>query len=162
MESEIICTLQRITTGDVGTFGTFEARELHFSCVTLELPDRQNRPMISRIPAGEYRVEWNHSKRFKRDLYRVQDVPGRVGILIHPANFAGDESCDWDCELSGCIALGRVRSVLSNCEKKLQPCILDSRAVVGAFEALAQRRPLRLIILDEEAEGAPPILCDEA
>jgi hypothetical protein len=65
-------------------------------CHTIELPWLQNRRNISCIPEGRYALR----KRFtpKHQLHiLVVDVPGRAGILIHPANYA-------KTELRGCIA----------------------------------------------------------
>lgn len=152
MTSPIICTLRRITTDNAGTFGVFEARDLLFSCTSLELPDRNNRPMISRIPAGTYTAEWSYSHRFKRHRYRLADTAPRVGILIHPANFAGDKSAGWKSELSGCIALGRCAGVLNNGAGIDQPALLDSRSTVAAFERDAAERPLIIYITDEPQE----------
>lgn len=65
-------------------------------CRTIELPWLQNRRNVSCIPEGRYVLR----KRFtpKHGLHvLVVDVPGRSGILIHPANYA-------KTELRGCIA----------------------------------------------------------
>jgi hypothetical protein len=65
-------------------------------CHTIELPWLQNRRNVSCIPEGRYALR----KRFtpKHGLHvLVVDVPGRSGILIHPANYA-------KTELRGCIA----------------------------------------------------------
>lgn len=161
MTDPIYCTLQRITTGDTGTFGTFDAPDLGFSCIALELPDRQNRPMISRIPAGYYHAAWVNSLRLKRRTYRLVNPPGRCGILIHPANFAGDKNLGWQSDLYGCIALGRAQGTLINGHHVQQAALLDSRAMTTAFEALAAGRPLIIAIIDEPPPQEPPELCDE-
>jgi len=44
-------------------------------------------------------VRLEDSLKFGR-VYRVYDVKGRTGILIHPANFVS--------ELKGCIAIGEI------------------------------------------------------
>lgn len=62
-----------------------------FECFTLE-------NLALEIPAGTYQVNWEPSPRLGRDTYRLVRVPGRSGILVHPANFMH--------ELLGCIALG--------------------------------------------------------
>lgn len=161
MTSLIECTLQRISTLESGTIGTFNAPALPFSSLSLELPDRNNTPMISRIPAGVYPAAWVESARFKRTLYRLQNPPGRTGILIHPANFAGDKDAGLYSELSGCIALGSEWGSLINPHGQMQAALLESRAAVSTFERLAAGRPLIITIIDEPAEGEPPEVCDE-
>lgn len=54
------------------------------------------------IPAGTYRLVVNQSPRFRRSLPLLLDVPGFVGIRIHPGNSAGDTE--------GCILPGLVRA----------------------------------------------------
>lgn len=154
MTTNIECTLHRLTESDEGTFGIFAAPSLGFSCVSLELPDRANTPMKSRIPAGNYLTNWGYSNRFKRDMYRLDDVPGRVGILIHPANFAGDVLLDWKSDLSGCIALGLKRGQLTNNFGAWQSALLDSKHTVRDFEALAAQARL-LISIFNPAPQAP-------
>ncbi|WP_262249831.1 DUF5675 family protein [Parapedobacter soli] len=65
-------------------------------CHTIELPWRDNRRNVSCIPEGRYRLVRSLGRRFHYCI-RLLDVPGRSGILIHPANDAATE-------LRGCIA----------------------------------------------------------
>ncbi|MBS3993110.1 MAG: hypothetical protein KGZ87_05290 [Bacteroidetes bacterium] len=65
-------------------------------CDTLELPWRFNKRQVSCIPEGSYRIKKRFSAKYKWHL-EVLKVPGRSGILIHPAN-------DAQKELQGCIA----------------------------------------------------------
>lgn len=55
------------------------------------------------IPAGRYRVVYNYSPKFKRNLPRLLNVPHFEGILIHPGNTAEDSA--------GCILVGRNTSI---------------------------------------------------
>ena len=55
------------------------------------------------IPTGKYIVVVNNSPKFKRNLPRIQNVPGFDGILIHRGNTAND-SC-------GCILVGENKVV---------------------------------------------------
>lgn len=50
------------------------------------------------IPAGRYRVIYNWSPKFGRNLPRLLDVPWFDGILIHPGNST--------LETEGCILVG--------------------------------------------------------
>ncbi|PRZ20315.1 DUF5675 family protein [Flavobacterium granuli] len=65
-------------------------------CYTIELPWLQNQRRISCIPEGEYVLVKRFSSKFQWHLH-LRSVPGRVLILIHPAN-------DAKKELLGCIA----------------------------------------------------------
>jgi len=78
-----------------GTNGALYA-DGQLQCFTIELPWRNNQPNLSCIPEGRYRLRLRYSERYKGHL-QVEGVPGRSGILIHPANHAGKE-------LKGCIA----------------------------------------------------------
>ena len=78
-----------------GTNGelTYEGRLV---CHTIELPWLLNRRNVSCIPAGRYRLLSRYTRKHGLHLC-VADVPGRSGILLHPAN-------DAKRELLGCIA----------------------------------------------------------
>jgi len=65
-------------------------------CACIELPWRHNRRFISCIPEGRYRLVKRMHSRWGEQL-ALANVPGREGILIHPANNALTQ-------LQGCIA----------------------------------------------------------
>jgi len=67
-----------------------------FICFTIELPWKDNKRNVSCIPEGRYRLIKRFTSRRGWHLM-VKDVPGRSGILFHPANNALRE-------LRGCIA----------------------------------------------------------
>lgn len=104
--------LDRTETGDEGTFGWL--RVLHeltgeelFACATLELPWRNNAPMLSCIPAGAYEFHWREDSPKHGACYEAKLVPGRSNIQIHSANLAGDEDKGFVKQLDGCIAPGK-------------------------------------------------------
>lgn len=73
-------------------------------CNTLEdtVRDLSNEKKVygkTAIPYGEYKVVYNWSPKFGRDLPRLLNVPAFEGILIHPGNTADDSA--------GCILVGR-------------------------------------------------------
>lgn len=53
---------------------------------------------LTAIPSGRYRVIYNWSPKFGRNLPRLLHVPHFEGILIHPGNSA--------MESAGCILVG--------------------------------------------------------
>jgi 7-cyano-7-deazaguanine synthase in queuosine biosynthesis len=91
---------------------------------TLELPWRSNQKGVSCIPPGVYQVAFFDSPKFKRAILRLNGVPGREGILIHPANHVA--------ELRGCIALGVRANVHSD-------YLIESRKFVDSLEAMVLR-----------------------
>ena len=75
-----------------------------FFCNTLEdtvrdLHRERKLPGKTAIPYGEYKVVFNWSPKFGRNLPRLLNVPAFEGILIHPGNTADDSS--------GCILVGK-------------------------------------------------------
>lgn len=68
----------------------------NFICFTIELPWKDNRRHVSCIPDGCYPLSLQNTYR-RGPHFRVELVPERDGILIHPANNAIEE-------LKGCIA----------------------------------------------------------
>ena len=75
-----------------------------FFCNTLEdtvrdLNRERKVPGKTAITYGEYKVVFNWSPKFGRNLPRLLNVPAFEGILIHPGNTADDSS--------GCILVGK-------------------------------------------------------
>ena len=68
-----------------------------YQCLTLELPDLQNRINISCIPEGEYPYEIYESPKHGTVLL-LKDVPGRTYIEVHAGNFTR--------QILGCILVG--------------------------------------------------------
>lgn len=59
------------------------------SFVTLELPNKNNLRQVSCIPAGKYVLKAeNHPTKGK--CFRVLNVQGRDGVLLHRGNFPSD------------------------------------------------------------------------
>lgn len=132
--------LERLETGDAGTFGRvlFAGLELF----TGELPERDNAPNISCIPKGVYSVPFTYSPAFKRKMFLVAGVPGRSGIRIHPANLCGDRARGFKSHLHGCIALGRRMGWIGG-----QKAVLVSRPAVRLFEDAMNRETFELEIV---------------
>lgn len=90
-----------------GTWGVIVHKD--FQCDSLERPWRNNRPGLSCIPPGRYKmsvVQAVHPKGGRRDLYLLQDVPGRTECMIHAGNWAGDTELGLKSNSLGCILPG--------------------------------------------------------
>ena len=112
---------------------------------TIELPWRENRRGVSCIPLGRYLVELVRSPS-KGLVYGVRNVPGRSHVLIHSANFAGDESLGWVTELQGCIAPCLRHGFLRNKNGVMQFAGLVSKPACNSFVASLQGQPFYLEI----------------
>jgi hypothetical protein len=87
----------------IGELYVKEDDEIIFECKIIELPPKQNRNNISRIPSGEYplvkmkgdMLDWS---RFDYPHLWIKDVENRKGIKIHVANYF--------FQIEGCVAVG--------------------------------------------------------
>ena len=78
-------------------FITEDSKDL-FKANSLERADDNNKPDISCIPRGTYKVVYEYSDKFKTMLWEIKDVPNRSECKFHSANF-------WH-QINGCVALG--------------------------------------------------------
>jgi hypothetical protein len=83
------------------TIGALTVEGKNFHCFTLELPDRDNKPNISCIPAGTYKAHKRHSPS-NGNCIELENVANRQFIQIHAGNFTRD--------ILGCILVGRTIS----------------------------------------------------
>jgi hypothetical protein len=91
-----------------------------FTCEDVERPDGDKIHGQTAIPRGRYGVIVTRSARFGRDLPLLVNVPGFVGVRIHPGNTAADTE--------GCILPGLHRTASS---------VTDSRvAFAGLFDKI--------------------------
>jgi len=146
--------LNRTKTGPNGTEGwlTFDGHIFQ----TLELQEANNQPDVSCIPAGDYvcsvRPAPHLFSLFGYNPYEVLDVKDRVGVFIHPANWAGDKSKGLKCDLLGCIGLGTDHAVIDG-----QPGIINSRFAVAHFMGLLGKADFQLTINDIPAVTAETV-----
>lgn len=131
--------INRGPSSDQGTLGIL-AGPNGFSCKACELPDRDNKSNISRIPAGQYSVVPYNSKKFGK-VYLIENVDGRSYILTHSGNIAGDVSKGFRTHSFGCILLGKYFGNLNG-----QLAVLCSRPVVRSFRNLMGNKPFTLEI----------------
>lgn len=107
-----------------------------FKCYTLEDTDRELKqtdpvdlikilkvPSQTCIPYGEYEVITNFSKRFKKIMPLLLEVPGFSGVRIHSGNTAEDTE--------GCLLLG---------ETYTEDNVWNSRQMFLEFMNLLQKR----------------------
>lgn len=92
--------------GCQGTFGVLQVDGLSGTWFTGELPWRDNRPDVSRIPAGSYLCKLQFSPHFQRMLYHVLGVPDRGDVEIHNGNYCGDVTLGFKSDVEGCTILG--------------------------------------------------------
>lgn len=113
---------------------------------SLELPWRDNKRNLSRIPAGEYEIQYVKTSRpysGRYWSYWLKDVPGRSGVLIHSGNWAGDTLKGLKAHSWGCILLGLKMGVLGD-----QKALVSSRPAINKFhEAMEHGKPGKLTII---------------
>ncbi len=90
---------------DNGTFGKMYHKG-EFICYTLERPWLSNKPFVSCVPPGEYKMCKHVSPKFGDCFYfensdlgvELNGLAIRTYILMHPANYVS--------QLQGCISVG--------------------------------------------------------
>ena len=113
-------------------------------CYMMELPDRNNARNLSRINPGLYLCKYlprSASGKYK-DVYHLQSVPKRSGVLAHSGNVAGDKlkgykTHSWGCLLPA-LRLGKLYGQLAG---------LASRAALRKLHAVTGRQDFYLEIL---------------
>jgi Family of unknown function (DUF5675) len=96
----------RTSTGDEGTPGAATIDGWPVAWKSWELPWRDNHPLYSCIPPGDYPAALEDNAEFKCQVYRLSGVEGRTGILLHPYNLAGDVLKGLEKQALGCIGVG--------------------------------------------------------
>ena len=131
--------LKRIAETLAATFGAMIYNHIPF-CVTVELPWKDNREDISRIPAGTYKLKKRlSSPSFKYPHWDILDVPGRTDCKVHKAN--------WASQLKGCIAVAEAYEILA--DRPLEPGIADSAGALAELnEIAAEDQELELVVKD--------------
>jgi hypothetical protein len=103
------------------TLGTFEYEDGTKIC-TVELPDKNNAPMISCIPEGTYVLKKRASPMVSRTSkgkytigWEVTGVKGRSYIMIHIGNTVKD--------FNGCIGVGTTHGRVNGAEGVLNSAV---------------------------------------
>ena len=89
----------------LGKFYLFNGVNEIFSCVVLELPDKDNQRNISNICSGVYTAKRRWSEKYGWH-YHILDTEGRDLILIHFGNYYKDTR--------GCILFGNKFADIDN------------------------------------------------
>ena len=102
--------LKRIFQNDKYTIGKLYLNDTYL-CDTLEPPKYVNYPCIEK---GTYRIGYQYSNKFGRNMPFLLNVNGRVGIMIHTGNYPKDTQ--------GCILVGRnlAKGSVSNSKQTFQ------------------------------------------
>jgi len=138
----IQAVLVRYYTGDQGTVGKLLAPAADVEVWMLELPDRQNRTGLSRIPAGEYTCVPYNSPKFGR-VWLVKNVPGRSAVLIHKGNLAGEITKGFKTQSRGCLLPAWVIGKMGN-----QLAGLNSTRAFTEIKNKIGEKPFTLKIVD--------------
>lgn len=101
--------LLRLIGGEQGTEGLWLTEG--FSCRTIELPWKDNKPNVSCISDGIYIAKYHKSPKYGW-CYHITDVEGRSWILTHWGNWAGDTTKGFRSNSNGCILLGKYSAVI--------------------------------------------------
>lgn len=131
-------TLKRINSSSECVLGVLELDNKEI-CKTLELPWRDNQKGISCIPAGEYKLSPYPSSRFG-EVYIVNDVPNRTGILIHTGNTADD--------IEGCILVGDSYGKLNG-----KKAVLNSRQAFNLLKETLGEEEYLLNVVDTQVRS---------
>lgn len=156
-----ILTIQRNImrpNDDQGQFGTVTMSGNPVFLKSVELPNRKNSSNESCVLPRVYEAMFNPDstkgpKSWNGAAYELQSVPGRSGILIHSANWAGDKSKGWISQLEGCIALGMHMELMTPQppqfpeNAKPQFGVVASVSAVELFMTWAGKEPIQVIIL---------------
>lgn len=153
------CQLIRDVTGPDGTFGTLRNSDTGHVWQTAELEWLDNKPDVSCIPPGIYNVEMRpHPKHGSLgDLvgmpgmcYEILNVPERDSILIHIANYAGQESEGEKTDLLGCMALGEDRAkIVPPGYSKPQEAVEHSTQAIQEFYKEMKGQPFMIAITNQ-------------
>lgn len=107
-----------------------------FKSKSLERADDNNKPMVSCIPSGTYKVVLEYSDKFNCNLWEIKGVENRSECKFHSANYWHD--------LNGCIALG---SSFADIDNDGFRDVLNSRNTMTLFhETLGNLTEVELIV----------------
>lgn len=145
--------INRDMSTDLGTPGDLSLYD--YRCHVLELSWRENLTGKSCTPEGDFLCKWQWSDHFQRDLYHVLGVPGREGVEVHSANWAGNTDMGYKCQLLGCFAPGIAFGDVT-IDGYTQWGILKSKVALKALEEILAQEDFMLHV--RWKDGAKPAL----
>jgi len=113
---EVRVDLRRQGYTEFGTLGRWTVFDRDgvaaFTCLSAENPDRGNRPDVSCIPEGEYKLVRSHFHRGGYPCFEIlvadgSPIPGRKDVKVHVGNTMRD--------VEGCVVLGKGPTAHSGC-----------------------------------------------
>lgn len=118
-----VWTLKRLAMEKDVTLGKLLTPDNLVFCCTLEEPWKDNQRKISCVPEGLYKCVKHNTAKYQ-DVWRLENVKGRDGILIHAGNTTED--------IEGCILVGKSFGKLKSKKTgKMLPAVLDSRSALS-------------------------------
>jgi hypothetical protein len=87
-------------------------------------------------------MDAQHSK-FTAGYFRIFNVPGRSGVLIHQGNYCGDINKGYKSHVEGCILVGTGTGDLDG-----QQAVLDSRGAMDKLRKYIGGSNFELVIID--------------
>lgn len=153
MKKVIIRRGKSTDQGTIGLLDVFgEDGTLLYSCISGELPWRDDKNDISCTNAQRYRLLWLWSNHHKCNLYHLVGDERRSQEEIHAGNWCGDVSKGYKSDVQGCVLVGKASGKLDG-----QWAVLES---VHALQMLHD------VLGGQEAEleiiwtpGAEPAAC---
>lgn len=107
----------------------------------LERPWLENARGVSCVPAGTYLCRLRFSPKHDREVYELQNVPGRDDVEIHIGNVVDDTQ--------GCLLIGSRVGRLNG-----KSAVLESAEAFEKFMAWAGGEDFELVIEDPKTEVA--------
>jgi hypothetical protein len=123
---------------------------------SIELEWLNNQEGLSCIPEGEYLVQMQphplHGSLgalvgMPGMCYEIMNVPGRTAILVHIANWAGQENSGEKTDLLGCVGLGKgLAKMIPPGYKVPQEEVVMSTVAIEQFYKEMGGKPFRVSI----------------
>lgn len=131
--------LNRFHITEAGILGELFIPNFHKTLFTIERPWRGNERFVSCIPEGIYNLAPHKGERWPSAI-RLEDVPNRSGILIHPALRVS--------HVKGCIGVGYDWGIAEH-DNGHNPYLAGHTAafneLMGYWEELIKRDPYQRI-----------------